>query len=294
MKANYIAIDWGSTNLRAWWYEAGECRAHRSSSAGITQLQGETPAAVFSKITEGWPTQNIPVVMAGMVGSNIGWKTAPYLPCPIRFDEISNHLITIDERYSIIPGLSVQHVGNNNVLRGEETQLIGAHQLQPSSLYIMPGTHCKWVQADSRQIYDFRTVMTGELHHLLLTSSLIGAGLPPQRENDEIFKKGLERGIETSIPLSELFEVRAGYLLGHLDVATISEYLSGLLIGHEIISMMQYLQSSPPQSITIVGNPGLSKRYLYALKSLGYPAQKVDGDQAFQIGIRSIVDAMAH
>ncbi len=66
-------------------------------------------------------------------------------------------------------------------MRGEETQLIGARTLAPSSLYVMPGTHCKWVQADSQQINDFRTVMSGELHHLLLNHSLIGAGLPPQK-----------------------------------------------------------------------------------------------------------------
>jgi 2-dehydro-3-deoxygalactonokinase len=53
-------------------------------------------------------------------------------------------------------------------MRGEETQLLGARALSPSSVYVMPGTHCKWVQADRQQINDFRTVMTGELHHLLL------------------------------------------------------------------------------------------------------------------------------
>jgi 2-dehydro-3-deoxygalactonokinase len=63
-------------------------------------------------------------------------------------------------------------------MRGEETQLLGARALSPSSVYVMPGTHCKWVQADRQQIHDFRTVMTGELHHLLLRHSLVGAGLP--------------------------------------------------------------------------------------------------------------------
>ncbi|XPE24955.1 2-dehydro-3-deoxygalactonokinase [Shigella sonnei] len=32
-------------------------------------------------------------------------------------------------------------------MRGEETQLIGTRALAPSSLYVMPGTHCEWVQA---------------------------------------------------------------------------------------------------------------------------------------------------
>ena len=92
----------------------------------------------------------------------------------------------------MIPGLCVSHDDNHNVMRGEETQLIGARTLAPSSLYVMPGTHCKWVQADSQQINDFRTVMTGELHHLLLNHSLIGAGLPPQENAADAFAAGLD------------------------------------------------------------------------------------------------------
>ena len=294
MTSDYIAIDWGSTNLRAWWYQAGECYAHRSSANGITQLQGETPAAVFAKVTDGWPAQDIPVIMAGMVGSNVGWKIAPYLPCPIGFSEIAGHLTSVAEGFWIVPGLSVRHAENTNVLRGEETQLIGARQLCPAPLYIMPGTHCKWVQADNQQIHDFRTLMTGELHHLLLSSSLIGAGLPRQHENDLAYQRGLERGMSTTVPLAALFEIRAAHLLGVLAQDEVSDYLSGLLIGHEIASMVQYWQPDPTHTITIVGNHLLADRYQRALTSLGYSAQQLDGDHAFQTGIRSIADAMAH
>ncbi|XPE67150.1 2-dehydro-3-deoxygalactonokinase [Shigella flexneri] len=69
----------------------------------------------------------------------------------------------------------------------------------------MPGTHCKWVQADSQQINDFRTVMTGELHHLLLNHSLIGAGLLPQENSADAFTAGLERGLNTPAISPQLF-----------------------------------------------------------------------------------------
>ncbi len=68
----------------------------------------------------------------------------------------------------------------------------------------MPGTHCKWVQADSQQINDFRTVMSGELHHLLLNHSLIGAGLPPQENAADAFAAGLERGLNAPAVLPQL------------------------------------------------------------------------------------------
>lgn len=180
MTARYIAIDWGSTNLRAWLYQGDHCLDSRQSEAGVTRLNGKSPAAVLAEVTTDWREENTPVVMAGMVGSNVGWKVAPYLSIPARFSSIGEQLTSVGDNIWIIPGLCVSHDDNHNVMRGEETQLIGARTLAPSSLYVMPGTHCKWVQADSQQINDFRTVMTGELHHLLLNHSLIGAGLPPQ------------------------------------------------------------------------------------------------------------------
>lgn len=152
----------------------------RQSEAGVTRLNGRSPAAVLAEITQHWRDGATPVVMAGMVGSNVGWKIAPYLPLPAAFSDIGQQLTAVGDNIWIIPGLCVSRDDNHNVMRGEETQLLGARALAPSSVYVMPGTHCKWVLADRRQIHDFRTVLTGELHHLLLQHSLVGAGLPPQ------------------------------------------------------------------------------------------------------------------
>ncbi|EIH0048925.1 2-dehydro-3-deoxy-6-phosphogalactonate aldolase [Escherichia coli] len=230
MTARYIAIDWGSTNLRAWLYQGDHCLESRQSEAGVTRLNGKSPAAVLAEVTTDWREENTPVVMAGMVGSNVGWKVAPYLSVPARFSSIGEQLTSVGDNIWIIPGLCVSHDDNHNVMRGEETQLIGARTLAPSSLYVMPGTHCKWVQADSQQINDFRTVMTGELHHLLLNHSLIGAGLPPQENSADAFAAGLERGLNAPAILPQLFEVRASHVLGTLPREQVSEFLSGLLI----------------------------------------------------------------
>ncbi|MBN0437584.1 2-dehydro-3-deoxygalactonokinase, partial [Pseudomonas aeruginosa] len=165
MTARYIAIDWGSTNLRAWLYQGEECLESRQSEAGVTRLNGRSPAAVLAEITQHWRDGATPVVMAGMVGSNVGWKNAPYLPLPAAFSDIGQQLTAVGDNIWIIPGLCVCRDDNYNVMRGEETQLLGARALAPSSVYVMPGTHCKWVLADRRQIHDFRTVLTGELHH---------------------------------------------------------------------------------------------------------------------------------
>lgn len=292
MTARYIAIDWGSTNLRAWHFQDGVCLESRQSEAGVTRLNGRSPEAVLAEVTEGWSSETTPVVMAGMVGSNAGWKIAPYLPCPTSLDGIGERLTQVKERVWIIPGLCVSSDDNHNVMRGEETQLLGASELAPAALYVMPGTHCKWVEADNHQIRDFRTVMTGELHHLLLRHSLVGAGLPEQTASDEAFDAGLTRGLASPEILPQLFEVRAAHVLGTLAREQVSEFLSGLLIGGEVATMNARFAGS--QAITLVASPSLSARYQRAFRAIGRAVNTLDGDMAFQAGIRRIAHAVAN
>ncbi|MBX4827371.1 2-dehydro-3-deoxygalactonokinase [Klebsiella grimontii] len=291
MTSRYIAIDWGSTNLRAWLYQDDQCLESRQSAAGVTRLNGESPAAVFSEITRGWRDGATPAVLAGMVGSNVGWKVAPYLPVPVDFSAIGQQLTSVGDKVWIIPGLSVSRDANQNVMRGEETQLLGARMIAPSSIYVMPGTHCKWVQADRQQINDFRTVMTGELHYLLLRHSLVGAGLPEQVSAPGAFNAGLERGLHSPDILPRLFEVRASHVLGSLPREQVGEFLSGLLIGAEVATLSERFRD--PQ-VTIVGGEALANRYQQALSAIGRQTTVVAGDNAFQTGVRSIIHAVAN
>lgn len=291
MTSRYIAIDWGSTNLRAWLYQDDQCLESRQSAAGVTRLNGESPAAVFSEITRGWRDGATPAVLAGMVGSNVGWKVAPYLPVPVDFSAIGQQLTSVGDKVWIIPGLSVSRDANQNVMRGEETQLLGARMIAPSSIYVMPGTHCKWVQADRQQINDFRTVMTGELHYLLLRHSLVGAGLPEQVSAPGAFNAGLERGLHSPDILPRLFEVRASHVLGSLPREQVGEFLSGLLIGAEVATLSECFRD--PQ-VTIVGGEALANRYQQALSAIGRQTTVVSGDNAFQTGVRSIIHAVAN
>lgn len=291
MTSRYIAIDWGSTNLRAWLYQGEACLDSRQSEAGVTRLDGRTFEAVFAEITADWGPENTPIIMAGMVGSNTGWVNVPYLPCPAHLTDIGQHLTAVDHNIWIVPGLCVTRDDNHNVMRGEETQLLGASKLAPSSLYVMPGTHCKWVHVDGECVSDFYTVMTGELHHLLLTHSLIGAGLPAQVIAPQAFHDGLIRGLASPDVLPRLFEIRASHVLGKLDRSQVSEFLSGLLIGAEVASMDR--ETTAKQAVTLVANSALAARYQQAFSLLGREVQTVSGDIAFQAGIRSLAHAVA-
>ncbi len=290
---HYIAIDWGSTNLRAWHYQQGVCVDERRSEAGVTRLGDRTPVQVFASITAGWPVNQVPVVMAGMVGSNAGWLSVPYLACPVALGDISSRLTRVEDKAWIVPGLSVEREDNYNVMRGEETQLLGALALHPAPLYVMPGTHAKWVQLEQDKVLDFRTVMTGELHHLLLKQSLIGAGLPEQQESPAAFRDGLEVGTHDRSILARLFEVRAAHVLGARDRRHISEFLSGLLIGHEVAQMTQQM-AHHSQPITIIAGSALAQRYQQALAFMHIDSVTLEGDRAFQHGIRSIAHVLAH
>ncbi|MCU6282794.1 2-dehydro-3-deoxygalactonokinase [Enterobacter cloacae] len=292
MTSRYIAIDWGSTNLRAWLYQGEQCLESRQSEAGVTRLNGKSPEAVLAEVTQNWRDSATPVVMAGMVGSNVGWKIAPYLPVPAPFSAIGEQLTSVGDNIWIVPGLCVSRDDNHNVMRGEETQLLGARTLSPSSVYVMPGTHCKWVQADAEHIHDFRTVMTGELHHLLLNHSLLGAGLPELVPSPEAFAAGLARGIASPDVLPQLFEVRASHVLGNLPREQVSEFLSGLLIGAEVASMREFVGRE--QAVTIVAGAALTSRYEQAFRAIGREVSTVSGDTAFQAGIRSIAHAVAN
>lgn len=166
--------------------------------------------------------------------------------------------------------------------------------MPPAGALCLPALRVWYFCRVGAQVSDFRTVMTGELHHLLLTHSLIGAGLPEQQPDDTAFDAGLAQGVETDAPLSRLFEVRAAHVLGELAREHVAEFLSGLLIGNEVASQVRHWQPDRQQPLTLVASPTLARRYQRALTLLGYTARTLEGDSAFQAGIRSLAHAVAH
>ncbi|BCG10344.1 2-dehydro-3-deoxygalactonokinase [Buttiauxella agrestis] len=285
MNGSYIAVDWGSTHLRAWLYRDGQCVDSLQQPCGVSRLAEQTVRQVFDQYIEPWRKEHaIPVVMAGMIGSDAGWQPVPYLACPVTLHEIGAQLFEIAPQVWIVPGLKTAR----NVMRGEETQLIGAMQLAPADCYVMPGTHSKWVQIHEGSVSGFTTAMTGELHHLLMNHSLIGKGLPEQHDNDAAFNSGLQCGLDSPSLVSRLFEARASRVLGDLPPECVSEWLSGLLIGAEVAAMSHELAV---KHVTLVGNESLCRRYHQVLAQAGITADEIAGDAAFQQGIRSILDA---
>jgi 2-dehydro-3-deoxygalactonokinase len=284
----YIAVDWGSTQLRAWRIRDGECIDSRELPCGVTRLNGQSAEAVFHQQLAPWRGEPaLPVVMAGMIGSDAGWQPVPYLACPLALDALGGQLHAVAENVWIVPGLKVAQAADYDVMRGEETQLLGAWQQMPAECYVLPGTHSKWVQVQDGVVRHFATAMTGELHHLLLNHSLLGQQLPAQQPDEAAFERGLEKGLAQPELLAGLFSARAARVLGALAPTSVSDYLSGLLIGAEVATFSERYRAS---RVVLVGNPALSARYQRAMAARGLTVSCCAGDAAFLSGMARIID----
>ena len=142
----FIGVDWGTTNRRAYLIDsAGKRTQEFEDGKGVLSVpDGGFPAAI-AEIRE--KLGDKPLLMAGMVGSNRGWKEAPYVPCPAGIDDLVAKLVWAGEREAIVPGVSYLGNGRADVMRGEEVQIFGALAdgvVESDGLVCHPGTHNKW------------------------------------------------------------------------------------------------------------------------------------------------------
>ncbi|NBB13428.1 2-dehydro-3-deoxygalactonokinase [Pseudomonas sp. SLFW] len=300
MQAQLIALDWGTTSLRAYRLgEHGRVLEHRSLSAGIMQLPSEPrPIAgqlssdgfelAFDEACGDWldAEPHLPVIACGMVGSAQGWREAVYQETPASVGALSDALVTVRSvrgvDVHIVPGV-LQRSALPNVMRGEETQVLGildslpAADARQSLLIGLPGSHSKWVRAVDGCIVHFDTFMTGEVYAALSAHTILGRTM----QRSEAFDvAAFDRGVAVSLspegaagPLSTIFSTRTLGLTGALGGASQPDYLSGLLIGHEIVALTHLLKhtETPLPSVILIGSGALLERYQRALDANGFP-----------------------
>lgn len=277
-QASLIALDWGSTRLRAFLLGAGgEVLATRQSNDGAATLSGaDAYAGALADLVGDWRADHpaLRLLACGMVGSQYGWREAPYVRCPADAAALAGQLLKLDERFSIVPGL-VDDAAQPDVMRGEETQIVGALALHPEladdACLVLPGTHSKWARVRGGKVRGFATHMTGELYALLRQHSVLSRLMPADGASPaspEAFLKGVDAAREEGGLAHQLFAVRTLGLFKQLAPEQLPDYLSGLLIGHEIASELRALT---PGRIALVGDPALCARYAQALAHLGQP-----------------------
>ena len=283
----FIAVDWGTTNRRAYRIDsAGKCCDEFEDSKGVlTVSAGGFPAAVAEIRSR---LGDLPLLLAGMIGSNRGWVEAPYVTCPTGIDDLSNKVVWADERSAIVPGISYSSGDHADVMRGEEVQLLGAlaaGTIDPDALVAHPGTHNKWVIVRKSRIHSFRTIMTGELFNLLQEHSILADLLSGPVEPGDAFRAGVSKGLFDEALPAELFSIRARVLLGRARKEDAASYASGLLIGTDVRIGLALPAAA---KIVVMGRPELTRLYAVAIAEAKREAIELDGEQCFLAGIQEI------
>jgi 2-dehydro-3-deoxygalactonokinase len=291
-EAALIALDWGTTSLRAYLFDAaGKVLATRVSTAGIMNLP--VPAeeggfdAAFEEACGVWLAEAsaLPVLAAGMVGSAQGWVQAPYVETPASAQALVAGIVRVRTAggvdVAVVPGV-LEPGALPNVMRGEETQIFGAlaasgdEAAPQTSLVGLPGTHAKWVVVEGDRIARFYTFMTGEVYAALCAHTILGRTMKHPTEPDTAaFLRGVTVAREQGCVglLATAFSSRTLGLTGQLAADEQPDYLSGLVIGHELAGLEAALArrdvalaGCAPQ---LIGAEALCERYRLALAQFG-------------------------
>lgn len=297
-----IAFDWGTSSLRAYLMDgSGQILAAQGGAEGIMVAASKGFDRVFDRYVDCWLGEhgNLPVIMSGMIGSQQGWINAPYCNCPAGLEDIANRIVVHHTANGlpvhVVPGLSLRGPGDvPDVMRGEETQLVGCMASQPrDGTFVLPGTHSKWVSIESARIDHFATFMTGEMYAALKEHTILGR-LMTGDTHDDAFSKGVawgaNEGPETGGLLTKLFSVRTHGLFKDIAPTGLAAYLSGLLIGSEIaeVRRLKLIQVGVP--VTIVGTDFHCNLYRNALSQCGIDTLAGPSDAA-AIGLFAIARA---
>jgi 2-dehydro-3-deoxygalactonokinase len=298
--ARLIAVDWGTSSLRAWRFDAsGAVAEQHRSDQGLLKVPAGGFAAVLRSVVGPWLRDDSVVLMSGMVGSRQGWVEAPYAAAPCGAQELAAALIEVpfDSRCLIVPGVMMQGVAAPDVMRGEETQLVGldadGETDSGSGLVVLPGTHSKWVWRENGRIAWFRTFMTGELFELLGQHGLLARSMSGTQVDDAGFALGLAQARAPGALLEMLFGLRARWLFGELAAEQQRGALSGLLLGTELNDALAALKreagprAADARRADLVASPALAAVYAPLLAAAGFEVRVAD-ERAAARGLQRI------
>ncbi|MCB1065944.1 MAG: 2-dehydro-3-deoxygalactonokinase [Verrucomicrobiae bacterium] len=283
--AKRIVVDWGSTNFRAKLVVDGEVVDQVQSADGI-RLRGNRDFDEILNLHCGhWAEahSDIPVIMSGMIGSREGWREIPYVAAPASVADLAAGLVAVPSQYFdsvvIVPGVRSDDAANGttDVMRGEETQVIGLLESIPTGPPVticLPGTHSKWIVCRDGRIDRFRTWLTGEAFDRLTHESLI-AGTGGEVELDSpAFSRGLALADTEGGLLHHLFLGRTEMLTGRIKPTELRSLISGLLIGHELREARAFAEGT----VFLVGDSPAAAATAKGMAFIGLTANRIVAD----------------
>ncbi len=288
------AIDWGTTSFRIWLLgKDGTALASRRSGEGMKSCSPEQfPLILESHLQALGASQDLPAIICGMAGARQGWMEAPYSFTPVAVASLARSAVRIPgtkRRVRILPGIAQRDPDEPEVMRGEETQLLGVTAgLEGDTDVCLPGTHSKWVRVKDGAVTRFRTYLTGELFGAIRAGTIIARYEDDAsgEHNAIAFAKGVRLGLErTDQFTASLFSIRSGELLGFSEAGTAVSILSGLLIGTEIGAARSLGFAAKGAPLQLVVSGPLGQRYADALAIAGVKFTTQDAEAAVIAGL---------
>ena len=293
----WIAVDWGTSNLRAWAMGPGGVLAHAGSDKGMAALAQDQFEAALLDLIAPWLAADrvVDVVAAGMVGARQGWIEAPYVAVPsvplvpgrMAVPKVS------DTRFRICICHGLCQKKPADVMRGEETQIAGLLAQRPGfdGVACLPGTHTKWAEISAGEVCSFVSVMTGEIFALLSRQSVLRHTIGPQGLDRAEFLESLDASLTQPQSIAaRLFSIRAEGLVAGIDPVVARSRLSGLLIGLELAATRPWWLG---RAIVIVGSSALAETYRMALDHVGATAEVMDGETVTLAGLSAAYAAVS-
>ena len=114
----YIAVDWGTTNRRAYLIDAGGAVLDTvRDDRGVLAIERSDYPREVAALRERLGA--LPVIAAGMIGSTRGWVDAPYVPAPADLAALVAARADVPgEDVAIVPGVCLTGA-RSDVMRGE-------------------------------------------------------------------------------------------------------------------------------------------------------------------------------
>ena len=289
----YVAVDWGTSSFRLWLVDrAGQVLAERRSDEGmLAAAKTGFPAVLQSHLAAVEAPDHLPVLICGMAGAKTGWVEAGYVDTPAPLAAILKQAVRVPAQardIRILPGIAQRDVSAPDVMRGEETQLLGALGFEAAgeALVCMPGTHSKWVRVKGGIVEGFSTFMTGELFSVVSRETILSLAVAGADEAEDVASfKAAVKAAHAAPPFAAnlLFTARSRQLLFGGTPAAARETLSGTLIGVELAAGLS--GAVPEAGVTLIASGRLAMLYRHAFDALSVTVHPVDADEAVRRGL---------
>lgn len=272
-----IVVDWGTSNFRAYRFDAKGLSDERRAEAGILKIAGDDFEGALRAAIGDWLAPDVDIFLSGMITSRNGWVETPYAFAPATLADLKANVVekTLPDgvKLRFLPGVA-QRAPRPDVMRGEEIQAFGAIDDDANATVVLPGTHSKWVAMEKGRIAGFCSMMTGEMFAVLMDHSILGRLIDASKREDrpEAFARGVRLALSDAPGgfLNHIFTSRSGALLGAIEAADIPDYLSGVVIGHEVKDGLRLAPEN--RAVTLIGDEKLVARYRAALEIAGVTA----------------------